>query len=185
MLNLVDLYSIIDIEATGGNSKIGRITELAIYQFDGEKIVDEFSSLVNPQMKIPPFVQKLTGISNEMAAKAPLFADIAEQVYEITKNSCFVAHNVTFDYSFFQMEFKSLGIEYKRERLCTLQLSESLLPEAPAYGLGKLCKSLGIPLEDRHRAQGDALATVQLFQHLLEVDQNQAYSKIKKFRRRA
>ncbi len=178
------MYSIVDIEATGGNSKIGRITEIAIYKFDGRQVVEEFSSLVNPERDIPPYVQRLTGINNKMAAKAPLFRDIAEEVDRITKNSCFVGHNVKFDYSFFQMEFEALGFEYKRERLCTLQLSEHLIPEAPAYGLGKLCKSLGIPLEDRHRAQGDALATVKLFQHLLQLDGSLDVSKIKKYKRK-
>ena len=178
------MYSIIDIEATGGNSKIGRITEIAIYKFDGNRVIEEFSSLVNPQRKIPPYVQKLTGIDNKMAAKAPLFSDLADEVERITRNSCFVAHNVKFDYSFFQMEFASIGMEYKRERLCTLQLSEKLIPEAPSYGLGKLCQTLGIPIEDRHRAQGDALATVQLFQHLLDLDRSLPISRIKKLKRR-
>ena len=178
------MYSIIDIEATGGNSKIGRITEIAIYKFDGIQVVEEFSSLVNPQRDIPPYVQRLTGINNKMAKKAPLFSDIAEEVDRITRDSCFVAHNVKFDYSFFQMEFADLDLDYKRERLCTLQLSENLIPEAPSYGLGKLCKTLGIPIEDRHRAQGDALATVQLFQHLMHLDRSLPISKIEKFKRR-
>lgn len=178
------MYSIVDIEATGGNSKIGRITEVAVYLFDGEKIVEEFTSLVNPQMKIPPYVQRLTGINNKMAAEAPPFSEIAQTIDEITKNSCFVAHNVKFDYSFFQMEFEAIGMEYKRERLCTLQLSERLLPDVPAYGLGKLCKSLGIEVQDRHRAAGDALATVELFKHLMAVDRSFAVSRIQKLKRR-
>lgn len=179
------LYSIIDIEATGGNSKIGRITEIAVYRFDGNEIVDQFNSLVNPERKIPPYVQRLTGIDNRMAAKAPRFADIAHEVNRITLDSCFVAHNVKFDYSFFQMEYASIGLEFKRERLCTLQLSESLIPEVPSYGLGKLCKALEIPLEGRHRAQGDALATLKLFQHLMELDRSSDYSKIQKYKRKA
>jgi len=183
MCNFVELYSIIDIEATGGNSKIGKITEIAIYRFDGIEVIDEFHSLVNPEMKIPPFVQKLTGINNKMAAEAPLFSEIATDVEQITQDSCFVAHNVKFDYSFFQMEYASIGQEYKRDRLCTLQLSESLIPEAPSYGLGKLCKALDIPLNGRHSAKGDALATVELFRRLLERDQELRYSKIKKYRR--
>ena len=181
MRNFAILYSIVDIEATGGNSRIGRITEIAIYRFDGNQVIDEFHSLVNPQMKIPPFVQKLTGINNQMAAEAPLFRDIAQDVDRITRDSCFVAHNVKFDYSFFQMEYAAIGQEYKRERLCTLQLSESLVPEAPSYGLGKICKALDIQIEGRHSAKGDALATVELFRQLLERDQSSTYSKIKKY----
>lgn len=161
------MYSIIDIEATGGNSKIGRITEIAIYKFDGNEIVDEFHSLVNPECSIPQFVQGLTGITDRMAQKAPKFFEIAKDIVEITNGTCFVAHNVKFDYSFFQMEFKSLGYEFKSNRLCTLELSKLLLPGHDSYSLGKLCKSLGIELQNRHRASGDALATVELFKLIL------------------
>ena len=179
------MYSIVDIEATGGNSNIGRLTEIAIYRFDGIEIVDKFSSLVNPEMKIPPYVQKLTGINNKMASAAPIFGDIADEVERITRDSCFVAHNVKFDYSFLQMEFAGIGKEFKRERLCTLQLSERLIPDAPAYGLGKLCDSLGISITDRHRADGDAQATVELFKHLMMVDSQLGKNKIHSLRRRA
>jgi len=185
MRNFGILYSIIDIEATGGNSRIGKITEIAIYRFDGIQIVDEFHSYVNPQMKIPPYVQRLTGINNQMAAKAPLFKDIAEKVNQITQESCFVAHNVKFDYSFFQMEYAAIGKSYKREQLCTLQLSESLVPEAPSYGLGKVCRALEIDIAGRHSAKGDALATVELFKQLLLRDESSSYSKIRKYLRKA
>lgn len=164
------LYSIIDIEATGGNSKIGRITEIAIYKFDGKNIVDEFHSLVNPECSIPIFVQRLTGISDQMAKQAPKFYEIAKDIVEITKDTCFVAHNAKFDYSFFQMEFESLGYEFKLNRLCTLELSKLVLPGHESYGLGKLCKSLNINLSNRHRASGDALATVSLFKMILAAD---------------
>lgn len=167
-----DLYSIIDIEATGGNSKIGRMTEVAIYKFDGTKVVDEFHSLVNPECSIPSFVQGLTGITDHMAKKAPKFFEIAKDIVEITQGTCFVAHNVKFDYSFFQMEFESLGYEFKSNRLCTLELSKLLLPGHDSYSLGKLCKSLGIQLQNRHRASGDALATVELFKRILDADQD-------------
>jgi DNA polymerase-3 subunit epsilon len=120
-----------------------------------------------------------------MAAQAPLFEEVADAVDRITKDSCFVAHNVKFDYSFFQMEFAAIGREYKKERLCTLQLSEQLIPEEPSYGLGKLCRSLGITIEGRHRAQGDALATVELFRRLLERDRSSEISKIRKYKRKA
>ena len=166
------MYSIIDIEATGGNSKIGRMTEVAIYKFDGENIVDEFHSLVNPECSIPIFVQRLTGITDKMAKEAPKFFEIAKDIVEITKGTCFVAHNVKFDYSFFQMEFKSLGYDFKANRLCSLELSKLLLPGHDSYSLGKLCKSLGIELKNRHRASGDALATVDLFKRILAADEN-------------
>lgn len=164
------MYSIIDIEATGGNSSIGRITEIAIYRFDGNQIVDEFHSLVNPERSIPPYVQRLTGITDQMTSRAPKFFEIAKDIVNITQDTCFVAHNVKFDYSFFQMEFTSLGYDFKANRLCTLELSKLLLPGHDSYSLGKLCKSLEIPLEGRHRASGDALATVELFKRILAAD---------------
>jgi DNA polymerase-3 subunit epsilon len=153
------------------------MTEVAIYKFDGEKIVDEFHSLVNPECSIPSFVIGLTGITNEMASKAPKFFEIAKDIVRITEGTCFVAHNVNFDYSFFQMEFESLGYEFKSNRLCTLELSKLLLPGHDSYSLGKLCKSLGIQLKNRHRADGDALATVELFRMIMNADKDNVLAK--------
>ncbi|MAC96087.1 MAG: hypothetical protein CMC96_11365 [Flavobacteriales bacterium] len=174
------MYSIIDIEATGGNAKIGRITEIAIYRFDGEKIVDEFSSLINPERKIDPYVQRLTGITDAMAKKAPKFHEVAKEIVTITKDSCFVGHNVRFDYSFVQSEFASLGYPFKMERLCTLELSKKLIPGIPSYSLKKLCTSLEIPLESHHRASSDAKATVSLFQRLLNIDREKVHKHLRK-----
>ncbi len=173
------LYSVIDLETTGGNAKQGRITEVAIYKFDGEKIVDEFHSLINPECSIPPFVKRLTGISDEMTAQAPKFYEVAKDIIQITERTNFVAHNVKFDYSFLNAEFASLGYNFKRERYCTLQLSQLLIPNLPSYSLGNLCNSLDIPLEGRHRAYGDALATVSLFKKLLNIDAQKVH-KMKK-----
>ncbi|MEX2380194.1 MAG: 3'-5' exonuclease [Vicingaceae bacterium] len=174
------MYSIIDIEATGGNAKIGRVTEVAIYRFDGERIVDEFSSLINPERKIDPYVQRLTGITDAMARKAPKFHEVAKSIVEITQGSCFVGHNVRFDYSFLQAEFASLGYPFKMSRLCTLELSKKLIPGIPSYGLKKLCKSLEIPLDSHHRASSDAKATVALFQRLLEIDKEKVEKHLRK-----
>ena len=167
------MYSIVDIEATGGNSKIGRITEISILKFDGQKIVDEFTTLINPERPIPPFVQKLTGISNQMAAESPKFPDVAKDVSNILAGSCFVAHNVKFDYSFFHQEFKNIGLDFHMDKLCTLQYSQKVWPDLGTYGLSKLCKAKGIEITDRHRAKGDALATVELFKMLVAEDKNQ------------
>lgn len=167
------LYSIVDVEATGGNAKTDRLTEIAIFLFDGKNVVDKFSSLINPERSIPPYVQRLTGINDEMASNAPLFSEIADKVWEMTKDSFFVAHDCKFDYDFIKAEFKKTGIQnFKLPRLCTLNLSQMLFPEVPFYSLGKLCKSLGIPVESRHRAEGDAFATVELFRKLLQADEN-------------
>lgn len=170
VLYMSKYYSIIDIEATGGNSKIGRITEVAIYVFDGKEIVKQYETLVNPEQKIPIYVQRLTGITNQMAAKAPVFAEVADEIASILNGTCFVAHNVKSDYSFIRDELKKAGIEYKSDRLCTLELAKELIPESSHHGLEKICTHLNIQVENRHRAGGDALATVELFKHLQKID---------------
>lgn len=167
------MYAIIDIETSGGNHATGKITEIAIYRHDGKKIVDEYITLINPEMKIDWYVKKLTGITDEMVATAPKFFEVAKRIVNITRGCIFIAHNVDFDYNFVRAEFRSLGFDYKRSKLCTVQLSRKLLPGKTSYSLGKLCDEIGIIVEDRHRASGDALATVKLFELLLEADVNQ------------
>lgn len=161
------MYAIIDIETTGGSPLKEKITEIAIYVHDGQQVVNEYSSLVNPEKFIPAHITSLTGISNEMVADAPKFYEIAKQVIEMTDNRIFVAHNSNFDYRFVQQEFKTLGFDFRREQLCTVKLSRKLMPGYRSYSLGKLCAELGITIEGRHRAAGDALATVKLFEILL------------------
>ncbi|MEM9934972.1 MAG: exonuclease domain-containing protein [Bacteroidota bacterium] len=161
------VYSIIDIETTGGDPKRDRITEIAILKFDGEQLIDRFESLINPCRHIPEEITRVTGITNDMVAHAPRFYEIAKQVVQITEGSIFVAHNVRFDYSFIQKEFRQLGYTFSRKQLCTVKLSKKLIPGFPSYSLGKLCKKLGITIENRHRAAGDATATLVLFQKLL------------------
>ena len=160
-------YSIIDIEATGGNHQQGKITEIAIYVHDGIRIVDQFSSLINPETEISRFITSLTGISNEMVSDAPKFSEVAQQIVDITEGSVFIAHNVLFDYRFLQHELYNSGHEFYRYKLCTVRSSRKFLPGKKSYSLGKLCREIGIPLKGRHRASGDALATVQLFERLL------------------
>jgi DNA polymerase-3 subunit epsilon len=165
-------YAIVDIETTGGSPKSSKITEIAIFVHDGKAIVDEFTTLVNPETNIPAYITSLTGISNEMVANAPCFYEIARKIVEITNDAIFVAHNVLFDYNFVRAEFKSLGYEYKRDTLCTVKLSRKLLPGYKSYSLGNLCSDLNIIIEGRHRAAGDALATTKLFEMLLSHQQN-------------
>lgn len=161
------MYTIIDIETTGGSYKTGKITEVAIYKFDGEKIVDEFVSLINPEVYIPPYIVQLTGITNEMVEDAPRFFEVAKQIVEITEDTVFVAHNAPFDYGFIRAEFASLGFTFERLTLCTVKLSRKLIPGQPSYSLGNICSTFGIENSARHRAAGDALATVELFRILL------------------
>ncbi|MVX35031.1 exonuclease domain-containing protein [Myroides sp. LoEW2-1] len=164
------MYAILDIETTGGQFNEEGITEIAIYKFDGDKVVDQFISLVNPQIEIQPFVVKLTGISNAMLRLAPKFYEVAKRIIEITTDCVIVAHNADFDYRVIRTEFRRLGYNFNRDTLCTVELSQKLLPEAKSHSLGKLVRSLGIPIADRHRAHGDAMATLKLFQLLLSKD---------------
>ena len=164
------IYTIIDIETTGGSPKKCKITEIAIYKHDGEKIIDKFITLVNPERNIPHFIVKLTGILNNMVVNAPRFFEIAKKIHEITDNCVFVAHNVKFDYNVIKSEFESLGFKYKRPNLCTVRSSKKIIPGHKSYSLGKLTESLGINLNDRHRASGDALATTKLFELLYKKD---------------
>ncbi len=164
------MYSILDIETTGGKFNEEAITEIAIHRFDGHQVVDTFISLVNPERPIQPYVQKLTGISEKMVRTAPKFYQLAKRILEITEGSILVAHNAQFDYRILRTEFQRLGYDYMRKTLCTVDLSQRLIPEAESHSLGKLVRSLGIPLNNRHRANGDALATLKLFQVLLNRD---------------
>ena len=167
------MYTIVDLEATGGKFNEESIIEIAIYKFDGISITDQFISLVNPEKEIHPYVEKLTGISSKMLKTAPKFHEIAKRVIEITSDSVLVAHNAQFDYRILQLEFKRLGFDFSMKSICTVILSQELLPDQQSYKLGRLSRSLGIPIKDRHRASGDALATVELFKILLEKDVKQ------------
>ena len=164
------MYCIVDVESTGGVNGPSRLTEIAIFRHDGQQVVDSFHSLLNPGCPIPPFIRHLTGISDAMVADAPVFAEVARDVLDITKDAIFVAHNVGFDFNFIKKELNWLGYDYFRRTLCTVRTSRKLIPGHNSYSLGKLCRALDIPLNDRHRAQGDAAATVRLFEMLLRHD---------------
>ena len=162
------LYTIIDIETTGNGIKGNKITEIAIFKFDGRRIVDEFTSLVNPECPIPYFITGLTGIDDQMVQKAPIFSEIASKILELTADCIFVAHAVNFDYGVIKEEFRKIGIDFTRQKLCTVRLGRRLIPNMASYSLGKLCSALDIQITDRHRARGDARATVTLFKKLLD-----------------
>nr|MBX2827629.1 GIY-YIG nuclease family protein [Flavobacteriaceae bacterium] len=164
------MYAILDIETTGGKYNEEGITEIAIYRFDGHQIVDQFSSLVNPERRIQPFVVNLTGINNEMLRNAPKFYEVAKRIIEITDGAIVVAHNAQFDNRILTTEFDRLGYTFDKDSLCTVELAQKLIPGMDSYSLGKLVRALGIPISDRHRAQGDAKATLELFKLLLSKD---------------
>ena len=169
-IEIIKMYAIIDIETTGGKFDSESITEIAILKYDGEKILDQFSSLVNPEKEIDSFVKKLTGINNQMLKNAPKFFNIAKRIINITDDCVLVAHNASFDYRVLKTEFRKLGYNYSKRTLCTVNLSKKLIPNKNSYSLGKLTKNLGIPLKRNHRALDDAIATFNLFKLLQDHD---------------
>ena len=164
------MYAIVDIETTGLGAKGNKITEISIFVHDGQKVIKEFTTLVNPESPISYKISGLTGITNDMVRNAPKFYEIAKEVIEYTQDCIFVAHSVNFDFNVIKHELQELGAEYKRKKLCTIRLSRKLIPGQRSYSLGALCTSLGIDIKNRHRARGDAEATVTLFEKLLALD---------------
>ncbi|MDT0539966.1 exonuclease domain-containing protein [Croceitalea sp. P059] len=171
------MYAILDIESTGGKYNEEGIMEISIYRFDGQDVVDKFAGLINPERDIQPFVVKLTGINNSMLKSAPKFHEVAKRIIEITEGATLVAHNAQFDYRILRTEFRRLGYDFQRKTLCTVELSKQLIPDAESHSLGKLVRSLGIAVSDRHRADGDAQATLKLFKLLLIKDSDKSIIK--------
>tara|TARA_R110002124_G_scaffold157576_4_gene324658 strand:- start:611 stop:1141 length:531 start_codon:yes stop_codon:yes gene_type:complete len=165
------MYAIVDIETTGGGAK-AKITEIAVIRHDGNKIIDTYHTLINPEMYIPPFITNLTGIDNELVKDSPTFEEVQDPIRKITTDAWFVAHNAKFDYGFVKREFLQIEEYFQRDTLCTVQLSRKIFPGFKSYSLGNLCESLAIKLDNRHRAHGDAAATVKLFELLLRNDNN-------------
>ncbi len=166
------LYAIVDIETTGGYASANGITEIAVIISDGKKIIQRFETLINPVYTIPKYVESLTGITNAMVEDARLFKMIADELYKLLCDKIFVAHNVNFDYSFIKHHLGAAGFELNCRKLCTVRLGRQILPGLRSYSLGNFCREIGIDVENRHRAGGDAEATAQLFHHLLENDFN-------------
>ena len=164
------MYSVIDIESNGAGFREESIIELAIFVYDGHEVVDQFITLINPEAEITQYVQKLTGITPKMVKRAPKFHEIAKRVIEMTENTTLVGHNVEFDYRMLRQSFRRLGFDFKINTIDTLPLAKKLIPDVESYSLGKLCKSVGIPLSDAHRAGGDARATLDLFKLLISKD---------------
>ncbi len=164
-------YAIVDIETTGGMAKRDKITEVGIVLFDGKKVIDQYSTLINPGISIPPYITSITGITNEMVADAPRFYEVAKKIVEMTDEAIFVAHNVRFDYSFLKEAFKNLGYTFSRKQLCTVRLSRKVFPGLRSYSLGNLIRHFGIPVHARHRALDDALATAKLLSIIMKQDE--------------
>lgn len=164
------LYAVVDIETTGGFASGNGITEISILVHDGSKVLESFETLINPQQDIPFYIQTLTGISDEMVRDAPLFEEVAPKIYDLLHDKIFVAHNVNFDFSFVRHQLANSGFNLQSKKLCTVRMSRKVIPGHSSYSLGKLCSALNIPLNDRHRAGGDAAATALLLSLLLKKD---------------
>lgn len=163
-------YAIVDIETTGGYAAGSSITEIAIRIFDGCNIVDSYETLVRPDHNIPLYITALTGIDYEMVCDSPAFEDVARNVFDMLDGRIFVAHNVNFDYSFLKHHLEDAGYNYSAPKLCTVRMARKIKPGLHSYSLGNLCATLGIEITNRHRAGGDADATVLLFQKLMKWD---------------
>jgi DNA polymerase-3 subunit epsilon len=158
----VKKYAVIDIETTGGMAKRDKITEIAIVVTDGYEILNQYSTLINPERSIPHEITRITGITDEMVQHAPRFYEVAREIVLLTEGAIFVAHNVNFDYNFIRYEFERLGYTYSRKQLCTVKLSRKAFPGLSSYSLGNLIRHFGIAVNARHRALDDALAACYL-----------------------
>jgi len=156
----------VDLETTGATATSDRITEIGIIEVDEDGSVREWQQLVNPGTRIPPFIEQLTGISNELVAAAPAFADVADETLRRLGGRLFIAHNARFDYGFLKNEFKRLGVTFRAPVLCTVKLSRSLFPEHRRHNLDSLIERHNLTVGARHRALADAQLIRQFWQKI-------------------
>jgi DNA polymerase-3 subunit epsilon len=164
------LFAVIDLETTGGNHNSERIIEIGIVLHDGKHKIGEYTTLINPEKEISGFISTFTGITNAMVKNAPKFADVADTILELLEGKIVVAHNAKFDYNFIKSEFRRLNIPFTKKNICTVQLSRKIFPSHKSHSLGNICRDLGIVVDNRHRAFGDAAATALLLEKLIEND---------------
>ena len=156
----------VDLETTGATASIDRITEIGIVEVDADGSVREWQQLVNPGVRIPPFIEQLTGISNEMVASAPPFEEVAHEALQRLQGRLFIAHNARFDYGFLKQEFKRLALDFRASVICTVKLSRALYPEHHRHNLDTLIERHGLRANDRHRALADAQLIHQFWQKI-------------------
>jgi len=164
-------FSVVDVETTGTQASGGdRITEIAIVEVRGGEVGEVFSQLVNPERPIPPYITALTRINWDMVRDQPSFRQVAPQVLDRLRGTVFVAHNASFDWRFVSEELRrGVGHELSGPRLCTVRLAKALLPDLPRRSLDHLSRYFNIPIEARHRAAGDAIATARALCQMLRV----------------
>lgn len=161
-------FCVVDTETTGGMASLHRIIEVAAFHVRDGIVLDKFSTLLNPGRTIPPWISLFTGITDEMVRHAPAFTDIADDLRRFLDRGVFVAHNAMFDYRFLHSEFARVGTSWQRPQLCTVRMARRLFPDLPSRSLGPLCEHLMIDIYDRHRATGDAEATIYVLKHMLK-----------------
>jgi DNA polymerase III epsilon subunit family exonuclease len=163
-------FVVVDVETTGAKTPPCRITEIGAYRVNRGRIVAEFQTLVNPETLIPPFIIQLTGITNEMVKDAPIFADVAHNWLDFAEEAVLVAHNAQFDVRFLNHEIARVfpGRRMANTNLCTVKLSRRIFPGLFNYRLHTIAEHFAIPIYNRHRAAGDALATAEIFLRMLD-----------------
>ncbi|MBF8292191.1 MAG: hypothetical protein HW392_1018 [Steroidobacteraceae bacterium] len=152
----------VDLETTGGNALRDRVIEAGIVLLSGGRVVEEYSTLVNPGVRIPFAIQQFTGITEDMVADAPPFAEVCDALLERLEGRLFVAHNARFDYGFLRGEFRRLGRRFRAPVLCTVRLSRALTPGERGHNLDAVMARYGIHCAARHRALGDAQVLAEL-----------------------
>ena len=161
-----DIYTIVDVETTGGSPFLNRIIEVGLVRVEHGEVVNRFSTLVNPGVPIPEFITKLTGIESKDVLAAPTFEEIKDELSGYFEGSVFVAHNAVFDYAFLQKEFGRLGYGFTLDTLCTVKLSRAFYPEEKHHNLSAIIERFSFVCERRHRALDDALVLWDFMQLL-------------------
>lgn len=149
----------VDLETTGLDPSQDRVIEVGIVRISKGKVLEQYNSLINPQIPIPPSVKAITGIKTHQLLKAPTFAEVREELQNMLRHGIFVAHNADFDYGFIESEFSRIETPFALPRLCTVKLSRELYPDYMSHSLDSISQRFGIPIDNRHRAKDDALAT--------------------------
>src|SRR5258708_16447200 len=165
-MDAADTLAFVDLETTGGNPAYDRITEIGIVRVRNGELIEEWSTLVNPECPISPYIEAFTGISSEMVANAPLFAVIAATAFARLRGAVFIAHNARFDHAFLRSEFRKVGVTYSPEALCTVKLSRRLFPEHVRHNLDAVMERHSLSCSARHRALGDARVLRDLWSKL-------------------
>ena len=166
MVKEIDMYAIIDTETSGGKFNEEKIIEIAIIIYDGKNIIDTFTTLIRPNVKVDYFVQKLTGIKNSDLVDKKTFKDYAKLISNLVSNKIIVGHNVEYDYRILKNELESCNIKFSSDTICTIKMSKKKYNDLKYYNLSYLCRYFNIELKNHHRAYDDALATLELFKIL-------------------